>query len=414
MKKLLLIIGRELRMSLRRPSFWVLTLLVPVALAALYALPVIAAQRAAGPQTVLVVDETGLFTGLRSTKEVHFHSMPSLEYAAGHRADGEELVLHIPLRETAMPREATLFYYGSKAPSLAVQSTVDNQLQLLLRNAILEDVYGLSTAERHSVESSHISLHTRDVVTGRDGQTRVKTVLATVLAVLMTLALILFGAQVMRAVQEERQNRVAEVIVSSVRPIELLGGKLGGVAVTAVLQLALWGALTAAAIGGIQAAAPQLFEAAREQSAQRSLASKGDIATAQYDTPVTLVDDTVAALASIDIPLIAGMFLLFFLLGFLLYGSLLAALAARLDSDAAALQWTLLVSIPLIFTVVSGQWSVSSAVAVLLPFTAPAAVMAALPFGISISSVLWSAVLLAATGAAALLLAARTYRRRII
>ncbi len=414
MKKLLLIIGRELRMSLRRPSFWVLTLLVPVALAALYALPVIAAQRAAGPQTVLVVDETGLFTGLRSTKEVHFHSMPSLEYAAGHRTDGEELVLHIPLRETAMPREATLFYYGNKAPSLAVQSTVDNQLQLLLRNAILEDVYGLSTAERHSVESSHISLHTRDVVTGRDGQTRVKTVLATVLAVLMTMALILFGAQVMRAVQEERQNRVAEVIVSSVRPVELLGGKLGGVAVTAVLQLALWGALTAAAIGGIQAAAPQLFEAAREQSAQRSLASKGDIATAQYDTPVTLVDDTVAALASIDIPLIAGMFLLFFLLGFLLYGSLLAALAARLDSDAAALQWTLLVSIPLIFIVVSGQWSASSAVAVLLPFTAPAAVMAALPFGISISSVLWSAVLLAATGAAALLLAARTYRRRII
>ena len=120
MKKLLLILGRELRMSLRRPSFWVLTLLVPVALAALYALPVIAAQRATGPQTVLVVDETGLFDGgLRSTKEVHFHSMPSLEYAVSHRADGEELVLHIPLKETAMPREATLYYYGSSAPTLA-------------------------------------------------------------------------------------------------------------------------------------------------------------------------------------------------------------------------------------------------------------------------------------------------------
>lgn len=412
MKKLLLIVGRELRMSLRRPSFWVLTLLVPVALAALYALPVIAAQRAAGPQTVLVVDETGLFDGgLRSTKEVHFHSMPSLEYAASHRAEGEELVLYIPLRETVMPREATLYYYGSSAPSLAVQSTVDNQLQLLLRNAILEDVYGLSPAERHSVESSHISLHTRDVVTGRDGQTRVRTVLATVLAVLMALALIIFGAQVMRAVQEERQNRVAEIVASSVRPVQLLGGKLGGVVVTALLQLTLWCALTAAAIGGIQAAAPDLFSAAREQAAQRSIASKGDLAMMQYDTPVTLVDDTVTALAAIDIPLIAGLFLLFFLLGFMLYGSLLAALAARLGSDAAALQWTLLISIPLMLVPLirsTPQWLV------LLPFTAPGAVMAALPFGIDFSSVVWSALLLAVMGAAALLLAARTYRRHII
>ena len=417
MSKIMLIVGRELRMSLRRPSFWVLTLLVPVALAALYALPVIAAQRATGPQTVLVVDETGLFDGsLRSTDEVHFHSMPSLKYAADHNADGEDLVLYIPLRETAMPREATLYYYGSKAPSLSVQSTVDNQLQLLLRNAILEDVYGLNAAERHSVESSHITLRTRDVVTGRDGQTRVRSVLAMVLAVPMTLALIIFGTQMMRAVQEERQNRVAEVLMSSVRPVQLLGGKLGGVATTAVLQLALWCALTVAAIAGIQASSPTLFNAAREQAAQHSLATKGAMATAQYDTPLTLVDDTVAALASIDIPLIAAMFLLFFVLGFMLYGSLLAALASRLDSDAAALQWTLLVSLPLLLIVVGGQWLVVSGAQwpLLLPFTAPAAMMAALPFGIDVATAIWSALLLILSVSATSLLAARTYRRHII
>ena len=410
--KIKLILRREVRMSLRRPSFWVLTLLVPIALAALYALPVIAAQRAAGPQTVLVVDETGLFeSGLRSTEEVHFHAMPSLEYAADNRAEDEDLVLYIPMHETAMPREATLFYYGSKAPSLEVQSTVDNQLQLLLRNAILEDVYGLSTSERHSVESSHITLHTRDVVTGREGQTRVRTVLATVLAVLMTLALIIFGVQVMRAIQEERQNRVAEVIVSSVRPVELMCGKFGGVAVTAILQLVLWCILTTAAIAGIQSAEPQLFDAAREQAAQRTIASKGDMATLQYDTPVTLVDDTVAALASINIPLIAGLFLLFFLLGFTLYGSLLSALAVRLESDSAVLQWTLLICLPLMLVPLIGH---SSQWLVLLPFTAPAAVMAILPFGISPAMVLWSILLLAVLDVGALLLAARSYHRHIV
>ena len=402
-------------MILRRPSFWVLTLLVPVALAVLYALPVVAAQHSAGPQTVLVVDQTGLFDGrLRSTADVHFRSMPSLDYAGSHRGDGEELVLYIPRKETAMPREATLYYYGSKAPSLMVQSTVDNQLQQLLRNAILEDVYGLSADERHSVESCHINMRTRDVVTGREGQTRVKSVLSMVLAVLMTVALIVFGTQVMRAVQEERQNRIAEVMATSVRPLQLLGGKLGGVAVAALLQLVLWCLLTVAAIAVIQSASPQLFEAARTQAELRTLATKGDLATIQYDTPVMLVDDAVAALAAIDIPLIAGLFLLFFLLGFLLYGSLLAALAARLDSDAAALQWTLLVCLPLIVIVVIGQRSVGSLMAMLLPFTAPAAVMAALPFGVSVSTLIWSLLLLLLAIVALSFIAARTYRHRLV
>lgn len=416
MKKVWLIIRRELRLRMRKPSFWVLTLLVPVVLAALYALPVMATQRTGHAQTVLVVDQTGLFApGLQSTADVHFREMPSFDYARDHRADGENLILFIPLRETTLPREATLFYFDYHTPSLAVQSTVDNQLQLLLRNAIMEDVYGLSPEERHSVESSHVRLTTRDVVTGHDGLTRVKTVLALVLALVMALALVVFGVQVMRAVQEERQNRVAEVIASSVRPVQLMAGKVAGVAVTAVVQIALWCALTAAAVAGIQATAPDLFDAARQQAAQRSLATKGAMASMQYDTPVTLVDDTVQAISAIHLPLIAAMFLLFFLLGYLLYGGLLAALAARLDSDADAMQWTLLVSSPLLVVPLLMPLAVrSSAFLTLFPLTAPAAVMAQLPFGIAWGTVLISILLLVLCAAAALLMAARTYRRHIV
>lgn len=409
MNKICVILRRELGVRLRRPSFWVLTLMVPVVLAVLYSLPVWAAQRGGATATVLVVDETGLFAdGFHSTAEVQFSTMPSIDYAKRERS-ADDLLLYIPMRETAMPREATLFFFGSRPPALSVQSTVDGQLQQLLRTAILEDVYGLSPAERNSVESAHISLHTRDVVTGRDGLTRVKTVVSVVLALLMALAMIVFGVQVVRAVQEERQNRVAEVIATSVRPVQLLGGKVAAVAVAAVVQLLLWGALTAAAIAAVQAAAPDLFEAVRQEAA-----TQHSFAIGQSTAPVMAVDDTVRALAGINLPLLAAMFLVCFLLGYLLYGGLLAALASRLDSEADALQWTLLVCSPLLLVALLTPLIVrGSPFLVLFPFTAPAALIASLPFGVSVPMVLAAMVLLALCGIAALLLAARTYRRRI-
>lgn len=419
MKKLMLIIARECRMRLRRPAFWVLTLLVPVVLAVLYVLPVIAAQRASEPSKVLVVDQTGLFDGgLLSTSEVVFEAMPSLDYAKNH-ADEGDLILYIPLRETTIPRDAFLIYDGG-TPVLAVQSAVDAQLQTLLRNAILEDVYNLEPSVYHSVESTHISLHAQESASGRESFTNVKTVVALVLAVLMVLALLLFGVQVVRSVQEERQNRVAEVVATAVKPVSLLVGKIAGVALTAIVQLSLWVALTAAAIAGVQAANPTLFAQAREQQELRSLATKGVEATAQYETPVALVDQTVQGLAAIRLPLVAAMFLLYFLVGYLLYGALLALLAARLDSDADPLQWSLLILSPLLLVLILSPLVLKAPAGTLaswltvVPFTAPAAALLRLPFGMPTWQVLLSLALILMLFAAFAILAARTYKRRLV
>lgn len=412
MNRFWLILRRELGVRLRKPSFWVLTIMVPMVLAALYALPVVAAQRSGESATVLVVDETGLFADrLQSSGDVAFVPMPTVEYAKQHRAD-DDLLLYIPLRETAMPREATLFFFGSRAPSLAVQSTVDGQLQQLLRTAVLEDVYGLSPTDRRSVESAHINLRTRDVVTGRDGMTRVKTVAALVLALLMALAMIVFGVQVVRAVQEERQNRVAEVVVTSVRPGQLLSGKVAAVAVAAVLQMLLWGALTAAAVAGVKAAAPELFDAVRQEVAMRHTF---DISAPQSAMPTAPVDDAVRGLAGLNLSLLVVMFVLSFLMGYMLYGGLLAALAARLDSEADALQWTLLVCSPLLAVALLTPLIVrGSAFLIILPFTAPAALVASLPFGVSTTLAVIALIVLALCGIAALMLAARVYRHRLV
>ena len=422
MKKILLVLAREYRLRLRRPSFWVLTLLVPLLLAALYALPVIAANHSNDQATVLVVDETGLFEhALRPTTQVEFRSMPDVEYARRQMNDDDAIdaILVIPRRETTIPRDAFLYHRGSNAP-LALQNTISSQLQMILRNAILKDVYQLDPKVFHSVSTTDIHLHTHDAATGRESFATVKGVLAAVLAVLMVLALVVFGVQVMRSVQEEKATRVAEVVASSLHPVQLMVGKISGVALTAVTQLVLWTVLATAAVGGIQAANPDLFSQAREQQAARTIATKGAEATAQYNTSVTLVDETVQGLTAINLPLVAGLFLLFFLLGYLLYGALLAALAARLDSDADALQWVLLLLSPLLVTLLLIPLLIQSpdgALAqwlTLIPFTAPAAAVLRLPFGIGLWQVLLAALLLLLVFAAAALLAARTYKRHLV
>ena len=396
-----------------------LTVLIPIVLAVLYALPVVAAHHGAERATVLVVDQTGLFEeSLQSTAEVGFKPMPSLDYAR-QQAGKKDLILFIPLRETTIPRDAFLYYRGD-APSLSVQSAVNNQLQVLLRNAILEDVYQVEPSVYHSVESTDIRLHAVDGASGHESHAGVKTVVALVLAVLMVLALLLFGVEVMRSVQEERQNRVAEVLATSVRPVQLLVGKVMAVALVAVTQLVLWVVLTSLCIKGIQDSAPQLFDEVRAQQETRSLATKGVDATVQYDTPVQLVDETVQGLTAIRLPLVAGMFLLYFLLGYLLYGALLAALAARLDSDADALQWTLLVGSPLLIVLILGAVVVRAPAGALaawltmIPFTAPAAALLRLPFGLPVWQVAVSTALLLLFFAAAAWLAARTYRRNLL
>lgn len=422
MKKLLLILSREYRLRLRRPSFWVLTLLVPLLLAALYALPVVVASGEKEQAEVLVVDETGLFeNGLRPTPEVAFRRMPSLDYARRtmDTSDRVAAILFIPMREFTIPRDA-FFYHRSSTPPLALQSLVDSQLQMLLRNAIIEGVYHLEPSVYHSVESTNIRLHSHDAVTGRESFARVKSVLSVVLAALMVLALIVFGVQVMRSVREEKNSRVVEVVIASVRPLQLLVGKVVAVSLAALTQLALWVVLTALAVSLVRSSSPELFAYAEQQLEAPSVASKGTEATLQYAAPLSLPDEAMQGLAAVDLPTVAALFALFFLLGLLLYGALLAALASRLDPDADTLQWTLVAASPMLLVLVLAPWLLQQPAGTLaqcftlIPFTAPAAAMLRLPFGIGTLQLALAVLLLLASFFLAALLAARTYRRHLL
>ncbi|MBR1798624.1 MAG: ABC transporter permease [Bacteroidales bacterium] len=422
MKKVLIMAAHECRHQLRRPAFWLLSVLVPLVVAVLYALPFVAASSAQAPTTVWVVDQTGLFSGgLMSTDRVHFRQAPDVNFADKHLndTDGESAILFVPMRETTIPRDAFLYYRGT-APSVEVQSIVDSRLQQLLRDALIEDVYGLDPQAVHSVQSTHINLRIKDMATGHESHAAHKTRLAVLLAVLIATCIVVFTTQTARSLQSERHNRLVEVMGSSVRPIAIVGGKVIGVALTAVLQTVVWLLLAWGGMSAVRCANADIWAQAEQTQVASAIASKGDAMAMQMSMPNAVVDEALQGLAATNLGLVACMFVGCFLVGLLLYGAIIAAVAAKLDPTADSLQWTLLSASPLLAaallstTVASAPSSTLAAVLTFLPLTSPVALLQRVPFGLPVWQVVvaMGGVLLFA--ALMLLWASAVYGRNVL
>lgn len=186
-KKILLVIQREYLTRVRKTSFWVLTILVPILIAGLYAIPIILATKPLEQSRVLVVDETGIFEHeFRSSKSIVYQDAGSLAYAENQIKDGDsaDAIVYIPARSNTIPNDAFMYYY-SDAPSMHVQSDIENQLQRILRDRILLDVHGISADDYALITNTKIHLHTNDIETGRDGFLEVKVVVGILLAMLV-------------------------------------------------------------------------------------------------------------------------------------------------------------------------------------------------------------------------------------
>ncbi len=394
MKKILLIISREYLSRVKKKSFWILTIVVPLLLAGLYAIPIYLAVRPQEKTTVLVVDDTKLFDGaFKSSKEIVYQYAGSLDYAQRRMTEEDSVsaVLYIPARETTIPGDAFLYYQGS-SPSASLQSDVSEQLQSHIRTIILQDVHGITQEEFDQVNATRIKLHTKDMETGKEAFTEVKSAIGLVLGLVIFMVVLTFGSQVMSGVSEEKTSRIVEVIVSSVKPFQLMMGKVIGIGFVGLTQFALWIMLSMVGFVGIQATNPELFEAAKARQNMTEVATKGTDAVEQMqalnDAPV--VTELVQGLTAIDFPLIITMFLIYFVLGYFFYATLFAGVGALVDVDTNAQQFSLPVTIPLMLVMVlmpaiinepSGSLATWLSV---IPFTSPVAMMIRIPFGVPI------------------------------
>ncbi len=394
MKKILLIISREYLSRVKKKSFWILTIVVPLLFAGLYAIPIYLAVRPQEKTTVLVVDDTKLFDGaFKSSKEIVYQYAGSLDYAQRRMTEEDSVsaVLYIPARETTIPGDAFLYYQGS-SPSASLQSDVSEQLQSHIRTIILQDVHGITQEEFDQVNATRIKLHTKDIETGKEAFTEVKSVIGLVLGLVIFMVVLTFGSQVMSGVSEEKTSRIVEVIVSSVKPFQLMMGKVIGIGFVGLTQFTMWIMLSMVGFVGIQATNPELFEAAKARQNMTEVATKGTDAVEQMqalnDAPV--VTELVQGLTAIDFPLIITMFLIYFVLGYFFYATLFAGVGALVDVDTNAQQFSLPITIPLMLVMImmpaiinepSGSLATWLSV---IPFTSPVAMMIRIPFGVPI------------------------------
>ncbi|MBR1792223.1 MAG: ABC transporter permease [Bacteroidales bacterium] len=424
MKKILLVIQREYLTRVRKPSFWILTIVVPLLLALVYAIPIFLAAHSIEHANVMVADESGVFMDrFQSNDDVTYLPAGGLDYAQRQlrEVDSIDAVLYIPARFNTIPTDAFL-YYRSDKPTTQVQKDVDNQLQVILRDKILLDVHNISSDDYALITSTTIRLHSLDLETGRDGFLEVKILLAAILAFIIFMAVMMFGSQVMRGVAEEKSSRIVEVIICSVRPFQLMMGKVTGIGLVGLTQFLLWLFLSAIAVVGIQTANSDLFAQAQQQINITEVATKGADAAAQMASLQNqgVASELMQGLASINFSAIIFSFVFYFLFGYLLYASLFAAVGSLVDNDTSDQQFTLPLTIPLMLPILllpammkapAGALSVWLSI---IPFTSPIAMMFRIPFGVPFWQLALSMVLLLLTFPLCTWIASRIYKSAIL
>jgi ABC-2 type transport system permease protein len=420
MNKIRLIIWREFVTRVRKPSFLIMTILGPVLITgAILAMAWIGAQEATEHQ-VLVVDAEGVIgRRLEDGRNVRF-------FLDGHQwTDSAFKASPFTVRINLLPGvlndpRADLYY--KSLPSEFVMNHIRGQLDKSIELARLQQAsIDPEAFERVRRPLDIRSFDIEDVDNESFAQER--AMIGFFFGYFMFIFIFMYGVQVMRGVMEEKQNRIVEVLISSVRPFQLMMGKIVGVAMVGFTQFMLWIGITVImVVVGLALFASSGFDPA-------ALAENGMTAQVeqqlleQQGAPAKAVDSdkVMDLIAQVNIPLVLAVFAFFFIGGYLLYSSLLAAIGSAVDSETDTQQFMFPVTLPMIVAIFIAQLGVlnpeSPAVlwGSLVPFTAPIVMMVRVVMGtVPAWQLLLSMALLVATFIGSVWLAGRIYRTGIL
>jgi ABC-2 type transport system permease protein len=391
MSKILLILKREYLTRVKKKSFIIMTILGPVLMATMVILPAFLADWSeATHKRVAVLDETGwFFEKFKDQDDVSFYYViedlqAEKEEALYKRGD---LLLYIPKTELTVPESAELF--STSQPGLNVTAYIKSVMKEEVENKKLL----ARNIDPEVLKSAKAEIKLATIKVEQDGvekksNTEVEVGLAIFGGIMIYFFIFLFGAQVLKGIMEEKSNRIVEVIISSVKPFQLMMGKIIGIAMVGLTQFLLWIVLTGVFLGVFQSGVfgndtkPGLQM--MNQQSQMMQQNIETVETAGVDQ-FALISEI---LDSINFQVMIFSFIFYFLGGYLLYSSLFAAIGGAVDHDADTQQFMLPVSIPLIFSVMMSGVIVNQPDSTLsiwmsmIPFTAPVSMMMRIPFGV--------------------------------
>lgn len=405
-----IIIQREFMERVGKKSFIITTLLMPVLMLLLMAAPsLVMMYSTPESRSILVIDNTNvILPKLESGETVRF-SPTSQPVDSALAQEGVDGVLVIPA--DIVKGEGTLIYHSNGPSSLDIESSITNQV-----NAILHD-YKLASYQieglQKIIEDSKTNVGIRSLRADEDSSetsSMLSAGLGMVLTFMLYMFMILYGQMVMTSVIEEKNNRVLEIVVSSVKPTQLMLGKICGICLVAVTQILIWGIL----ISCLSAFVLPLMLPEQVATDMAALNAGASVASLNTDA------DVLSAMTMLgDVFYIIKLFalmVLFLITGFILYAAIYAAIGSAVDNIQDAGQLQSLIIFPIIIGLVMSMAIIndpSSSMAMwgsFIPFTAPMVMMARIPFGIPAWEIWVSLAILIASFLAMVWVAAKIYR----
>jgi ABC-2 type transport system permease protein len=429
MNKTSIIIQREYLSRVKKKSFIVMTILGPILMASIWVIPIYLANISDEQKTIQVLDESGIYVSkFRNTDEFTFVPISIDIETAKKNLDisGNYALLYIPCSALSgnIPRAGIL--YSHRQPSLDLTAYLKDVMkkeverEKLLENGISQDV----------IKSINASVFLNTIKIDSDGYeeksfTEVSMILGIVSGILIYMFIFMYGAQVMRGVIEEKTSRIVEVIVSSVKPFQLMMGKIVGVALVGLTQFLLWIFLTLAIVSVfkiVMAEGSTLIKSETHYNEQGKILNGDKLA--KFSGTMNEKDDFIIqfleALKSVNYFVMISTFIFFFLAGYLMYAALFAAIGSAVDSEADTQQFMMPITIPLILSLVMAQFIITNPdgpVAFwlsMIPLTSPVVMMIRIPFGVPYVELFVSMAILILSFLAATWMAGKIYRTGIL
>jgi len=424
MNKILLVARREFLSRVQKKTFLLTTILLPLLIFVFYALIIYFSVKSGDNLHIAVADEANILDGnIHSKEDMNFElvknqTAESLNTALENKKyDG---YIFIPSTYELMGKDS-LQLKSNKAIGIMTREKIQKSFNDILEEKRLLALH-ISKAQLDSIQNNanRIKFATVSGKTDDDNKAGVSYIVGYISGFLIYIILFIYGSMVMRGVMEEKVSRIAEVIISSVKPFQLMMGKITGIGAVGLVQFIIWIVL----VFGLQLLLPLIFPDLLNQMHGQPIQPAG-IQAAQAIKDNGGMTEIMRSFSQINFPLIIGCFIFYFLGGYLLYSSLFAAVGSAVNEDPQDAQSLMLpITMPIIFAIVIMTKAVNepnSGLAVfgsLFPLTSPIVMMAriahGIPDGVSLWELILSMVLLIAGFIATTWLAAKIYRTGIL
>ena len=421
MSKIGLVIAQEYKNRVAKKSFLVLTLLMPILFVALIFTPIwLATLKDGEVKLVAVVDQTGKYESVFTDNDAYNFELigePIDSLRTSEKRSDYEAIVVISNDLATTPGAVTI--YSEKQVNIELKNFIEQGLSSFVEKEKLLS-HNIPNIQE-IIDESQANVHVNTIKWSEDGSEEISSsevaiAIGMVFTMLIYMFIFVYGAQVMSSVVQEKTNRIVEVLICSVKPFELMMGKIISIALVGLTQFGIWLLLTI----GLVVVAGQFLGGSINPETMVNVEQMGDAAAIQQASSELNFDNIMAMIMSVNPFELISYFIIYFIGGYLLYASIFAAIGSAVDNETDTQQFMLPVTIPIIFAIYAAIYGAQNPDGPLafwcsmIPFTSPIVMMVRLPFGVPMWEKLLSVAILIASFIGTTWMSAKIYRTGIL